>query len=521
MRKLGLAVLITSALVGLNCGSSKGGSSPDGGTDGGTDGGNHGGSATCGNGIIEDGEICDDGNAVAGDGCSDTCRVEHGWTCPTVGKPCYPICGDGIVVGGETCDILPANCADSSCTLGCDRTCQLADGYTCDSTHCWKTACGDGKIEGTEQCEDGNLLPFDGCSSTCKNEPVCKDASGNAIACQSVCGDGLVFPDEDCDDGNLRDGDGCDSHCKLEDSSLTGMYCTIVATPVTEIQMVIRDFEGYTGELSSGHGHPDFQHYGCSQVTPSLVLSTLGTDGLPQINPAAKRSDGAYGSCPGSDGNAGTPQITSSQSFFSWYRNSDADPSSTYAVYRYTTPFITAKTLTKDSSGNYVYDSANESSGGFFPIDGKGWGNWYNGHNFGFTTEARYWFTFQGGETLNFTGDDDVWVFINGHLAVDLGGLHSKLGKSVTLPTDAATALSSYGMVAGSIYEMALFHAERHTDASNFKLTLGKFVKKKTVCTNNCGDGIKSLNEECDLGALNSDTGACSTTCKVLSSTPL
>src|SRR5260370_35116845 len=42
----------------------------------------------CGNGIIEQGEQCDDGNAIPGDGCSGVCQIEPGYTCPTPGRRC-------------------------------------------------------------------------------------------------------------------------------------------------------------------------------------------------------------------------------------------------------------------------------------------------------------------------------------------------------------------------------------------------------------------------------------------------
>jgi fibro-slime domain-containing protein len=109
-------------------------------------------------------------------------------------------------------------------------------------------------------------------------------------------------------------------------------------------------------------------------------------------------------------------------------------------------------------------------SNAFFPLDGQGWGNdgkdaSGNPHNFHFTTEIHTDFLYNGGETFNFTGDDDVWLFLNNQLVIDLGGVHNAENASVKVDSQAATL----GLTVGSVYPFDLFYNERHTVASDFR----------------------------------------------------
>jgi fibro-slime domain-containing protein len=133
--------------------------------------------------------------------------------------------------------------------------------------------------------------------------------------------------------------------------------------------------------------------------------------------------------------------------------------------------------FTEAMPGQFVYD--NEA---FFPIDNMGFGNGPKGftipilgislggtvpdHNFLFTTEAHTRFTYQGGEKFTFKGDDDLWVFINETLAVDLGGVHSAMEKQIDLDMMAA----QLGLTKGNTYAMDIFHAERHTTESHYRI---------------------------------------------------
>ncbi len=447
----------------------------------------------CGNDLITGKEQCDDGNTQSGDGCSSTCQIEDGWACPAPGVRCIARqCGDGILVGLEQCDDGNTNDGD-----GCSSKCKLEPGWACTTTNgksvCHQTTCGDGKQEGFEQCDDGNRIPYDGCSPSCTLEPSCQNGQ-----CTPVCGDGLKFPQEACDDGNTQNGDGCSSTCQIE----KGWSCKAVQESPPDklvIPILYRDFLYYNTASSVGPGHPDFERYSGGGPTTGLVQSTLGSDSKPVF--ASSTGSGQYGT-----------QLTDATDFCWWYHQKGCDTNNPgsqnpYDKLVYTTDGTpggppTTLTLARQGTSNaYQF-----SSTAFFPVDGLGWGHVqeYNGHNFSFTSELRYPFTYQGGEVFDFTGDDDVWVFINGKLAVDLGGLHGATNGSITLN---AAAASNLGLTQGGMYEIAVFQAERHTTASNYKLTLSNFVHAVSKCSTTCGDGVVAGNEQCDDGTANNTGG--------------
>jgi fibro-slime domain-containing protein len=99
---------------------------------------------------------------------------------------------------------------------------------------------------------------------------------------------------------------------------------------------------------------------------------------------------------------------------------------------------------------------------GFYPIDNQLLMNEGNPHNYHMTFELHLKFRYHAGQVFTFKGDDDIWVFVDHKLALDLGGIHNEATGQVQL--------GSRGLTEGQIYDLDFFWCERHVVGSNLRI---------------------------------------------------
>ncbi len=467
-------------------------------------------STACGDANIDAGEDCDDGNALSGDGCTSDCKKESGFNCTDTDMPDTTDCS----TGGGKCLVLPVTYRDFEGQqvsgghpdfffLGAAVTGGRTTGVVAGTN---KTTCVP-NAGGTKAA-----VPADG---ACPNS----DASGPCL--------GLVA-DKLGSDGKPVFAKGT-CPCVFTDWDRTGVLgtcptsgtanCTLPTGVTGVTDCYVKDEGSHRLRVDATvtviQSADTFKQWYSDSSTSTPVKGTLELAALSgnqyQFSSSAGRTipDDVH------DIFMKTGKVTSLTSGF--FPLEDQAKTKICNLWPYWVSGLTTAAQCVANDGNAVpsqWDPKGSFTAGTAGTGGPAKPVTGMMRNFYFTSEVRYLFRYGGtASTLAFYGDDDVWVFINGKLALDLGAPHERLQGSVSIDS------AKFGLESGKTYEIVVFHADRHPRDSNYQLTMSSFSTKRTSCAPRCGDSVTTAGEECDDGdAGNKDAAdaynACTKQCK-------
>jgi len=536
---------------------------------------------TCGDGMQEGAETCDvQGNTAPFDGCSATCQGEP--TCTDMG--CTSSCGDGLIIGAEQCDDGNGIKGD-----GCSDTCQEEPGYVCsqappcegedctlnlpivfrdfneshpDFWPAYKEGDMDGHAPGIVTNKlDANGKPVYQASpelSHVTSADTFNEWYNTSANNAQIVGNIMLYANGQGGFVNRYGANGEQYFASVKTAQETGNYASQAACEDGCTNRARDPQYPFAGEEPLRCGEQD-----TTCQTERLAIDQENNDLMQLENQLANAMNQ---NPPNEDQIAQLEEDIATQEETITAAEDAFDTCLVDCQTAFDARIAECSAMCLPCSNNNAQwcvggeQLALDGNPLFFPIDpptpgilddtrgaakipaqvymGLGW-PWEAGgtgdnppagspmHNFHFTSEIAYWFEYTDGmqAEFSFIGDDDVFVYVNRRLLIDLGGIHVPLTGQFTFaangnvtwstsqPPDPGdegpaggpldngqTTVADLGLQDGGVYEIKVFHAERKPEGSSFQLTLSGFNTARSECLPVCGDGIIAAGEQCDDG---------------------